>query len=189
MEGSSKALRKLKNKFQLSRSGKDKDKVAGPGGAAEEPDVNVETFELGDTRKRGSPSHNKLHALVDFDRRSSLSSDRTLFNPQDIFLSKLGDERTKIDDFYQKLEAQLYGRFRALELDLQKIGALHSDALTDQGSLETGAPHEHRPRRRESVLSRRTTRENGEDEEEEEEELDEHTRVVRLDSTDSRRCV
>ncbi|SCV00838.1 LAMI_0G07624g1_1 [Lachancea mirantina] len=89
-----------------------------------EDDFNVETVELSDMRKK---SKNKLQSLVDFDRRSSVSSDPTLFSPQDTFLSRLVDERTKIDDFYKTLEVQLYSRFDTLVGDLEKVGALRHE--------------------------------------------------------------
>lgn len=193
LEGSSKALKKLKGKFQLGRSGKNgKGRKAGEGDADAEGDVQVETFELSDIKKKSA--QNKLQALVDFDRRSSLSSDRTLFNPQDTFLSKLIDERSKIDDFYKKLEAQLYGRFATVVSDLQKSAALvdtHSRPHGGDGdggddeSFELRTQPEHQLRRRESLASKRTTNDSlapgrasqpeDDEEEDEEEEFDEHT--------------
>ncbi|QEU60181.1 Pho87/Pho90 [Kluyveromyces lactis] len=84
-------------------------------------DANVETIELGEypnTKK----SSKKSKFGFDFDKRSSVSSERTIFNSQDVFLAKLTDEKRKIDDFYKRLEAKLYSKFETLTKDLENAG-------------------------------------------------------------------
>lgn len=173
LEGSSKRLQRFKDKFT---SKKDQDKKnQNPFG----DDVHVETLELSDMKKK---SKTKLQSLMDFDRRSSISSDRTLFNPQDTFLSKLTDEKVKIDEFYKKLEAQLYRRFNTLVMDLEKVGAVRVESsFHDEDpdrQNETGTLHKRQPSETASgSLSRPITGdtflEHGSEFEDEEEEEDE----------------
>ena len=78
-------------------------------------------------RKITNPFNNKLTTKV-FDRRGSSgdssSDERTLFSPYDSFVSKLQDERTKINDFYQRNEVKFFERFDSLVLDLEKEGVI-----------------------------------------------------------------
>ncbi|GMM56669.1 SPX domain-containing inorganic phosphate transporter [Maudiozyma humilis] len=78
-------------------------------------------------RKITNPFNNKLTAKV-FDRRGSSgdssSDERTLFSPYDSFIGKLQDERTKINDFYQRNEVKFYERFDSLVQDLEKEGVI-----------------------------------------------------------------
>ncbi|SCU96930.1 LADA_0H03532g1_1 [Lachancea dasiensis] len=194
LEGSTKALRKFKQKFRSKNGAKNAASRSSDDGEADTEDVNVETLELDDLKyKKGKQT--------DFERRSSLSSDRTLFSAQDTFLSKLSDERAKIDDFYKKLEAQLYSRFNTLALDLHQMsaGARRRSSVVAEPQMGTGARRRssvvaepqagghdandsldvtssaaaRRASRRESVLSRRNTL-NLEAEDEEEEDDDDY---------------
>ncbi|CEP64401.1 SPX domain-containing inorganic phosphate transporter LALA0_S11e03290g [Lachancea lanzarotensis] len=196
LEGTSKALQKFKNKFRRNERGNNNGQSKSKDAASDiEGDVNVETLELDDFRSSARKNAGKAAA---FDHRSSLSSDRTLFNPQDTFISKLTDERAKIDSFYEQLEAQLYGRFDTLLSDLQKVtgagrrtsvvtgtgrapSVSHNDGMDMSESVVDGPSHTHR---RESVLSRRSTaiadlhregyEQEDEEDEEEEDDFDEH---------------
>ncbi|SCV03308.1 LANO_0G03356g1_1 [Lachancea nothofagi CBS 11611] len=174
VKGSTKALQKFKDKLRS------KNKKPGLGASDDgDGDVNVETLELDDFKSK------KNGKLTEFDHRSSLSSDRTLFSPQDTFLCKLIDERAKIDDFYKKLEAQLYGRFNTLVADLLKLNgggtgrrpSLASDQVTtrdENESFEIGSKANPRnPHRRGSALSRRNTLALEPEDEDDEEEYDE----------------
>lgn len=82
-------------------------------------DAGIETIELSEYKKSSSKK-SKFH--FDFDRRSSSASERTVFNPQDVFLSRLTIEKQKVDDFYKRLEAKLFSRFDTLTTDLQNAG-------------------------------------------------------------------
>lgn len=84
-------------------------------------DANVETIELGEYPNTKKSSKRSKFGF-DFDKRSSVSSERTIFNSQDVFLAKLTDEKRKIDDFYKRLEAKLYSKFETLTKDLENAG-------------------------------------------------------------------
>ncbi|CAB4253298.1 similar to Saccharomyces cerevisiae YCR037C PHO87 Low-affinity inorganic phosphate (Pi) transporter, involved in activation of PHO pathway [Maudiozyma barnettii] len=79
-------------------------------------------------KKLTNPFNKKLKVNI-FDRKrhsstssASSSDERTLFSPYDSFVNKLQDERTKIDDFYQRQEAKFYERFNSLKKDLDQEG-------------------------------------------------------------------
>ena len=81
----------------------------------------METIELGEYPNTKKSSKRSKFGF-DFDKRSSVSSERTIFNSQDVFLAKLTDEKRKIDDFYKRLEAKLYSKFETLTKDLENAG-------------------------------------------------------------------
>ncbi|AMD19585.1 HCL566Wp [Eremothecium sinecaudum] len=58
----------------------------------------------------------------DSDRRSTTSSEAGV-NAQEVFLGRLKEEKEKIDEFYKRLETQLYKQFDALVKDLESAGA------------------------------------------------------------------
>ncbi|CCK69196.1 SPX domain-containing inorganic phosphate transporter KNAG_0C00830 [Huiozyma naganishii CBS 8797] len=96
--------------------------------------ANEETIELDDLSlapeqdRAGKPkkSHisvKNLRPKLFESRRSSDSSDaRTLSSPYDTFLGSLEQERTKIDDFYKRMEVKFYERFDSLLKDLEGEG-------------------------------------------------------------------
>lgn len=83
-------------------------------------EARVETIELEEFKKPSSSKKSKF--TFDFDKRSSVSSERTVFSAQDVFLSKLTAEKEKVDDFYKRLEAKLYTKFDTLTKDLENAG-------------------------------------------------------------------
>ncbi|AET41432.1 uncharacterized protein Ecym_8141 [Eremothecium cymbalariae DBVPG len=121
---------KLKSFFWRGGSG-DKNEL--------ESGFELEDFEE-DTREFSGDKVKKTSKFL-FDvenRRSSVSSGNTLFNPQEIFLSKLNDEKLKIDAFYKKLEAQLYKQIETLIKDLENAGSGRCRRISDQEEAAEG---------------------------------------------------
>ncbi|AQZ10569.1 PHO87 (YCR037C) and PHO90 (YJL198W) [Zygosaccharomyces parabailii] len=95
--------------------------------------IQEETFELDElpspklnpenmTAQKHSPMKRFKDKFFD-SRRSSLSSEgKTLFSPQDAFLTNLTAEKLKVDDFYKRTEAKFYEKFGKLVKDLEKEG-------------------------------------------------------------------
>ncbi|CDO92810.1 unnamed protein product [Kluyveromyces dobzhanskii CBS 2104] len=200
--GSSGKANKLSSLKFWKRNGVEEDPEAGfvSGSAlgknsAGDDEANVETIELGEypTGKKNGGKKSKFG--FDFDRRSSVSSERTVFNSQDVFVGKLSDEKRKIDDFYKRLEAKLYSKFETLTKDLENAGFanLANHLYTEAFEAQSLSGVATRVKSNESVLSgisRRLSTQlnrgysNGEmnesaideeEEEEEEEEDDENT--------------
>lgn len=78
-------------------------------------------------------------------RSASVSSDeRTLFSPLDSFIASLSVEKTKIDDFYKRMEAKFYQKFDSLVKDLDKEGVTNFvETFHPDESPETISPEIH----------------------------------------------
>lgn len=99
------------------------------GSSQPEDSVQEETFELEElpSPKLAPSSFQKGFSLKKIkertleSRRSSFSSDaKTLDNPSDVFTNSLEEERSKVDDFYKRVEAKFYEKFDTLVHDLSK---------------------------------------------------------------------
>lgn len=109
------------------------------GGPQPDDSIQEETFEL---EELPSPklapksfSLKKLKEKTFESRRSSFSSDaKTLYNPSDVFSNRLEEEKTKVDDFYKRLEAKFYEKFDTIVHDLAKENVF---PLSAEGQEET----------------------------------------------------
>lgn len=104
-------LKKFKTKFGRKGFKRSTDDV----------ECNIETYELDDV----SPNKEKTRKskfIPTFDEKSSGFSDKSVFNFQETFLTKLTDEKVKVDDFYKKLEIRIFKEFETLVGDLENAG-------------------------------------------------------------------
>ncbi|AAS53999.2 AFR628Cp [Eremothecium gossypii ATCC 10895] len=140
-----------------------------------------ECFELEDV-------HEKTHELraqskLSPETQSSISSDGTAFNPRDVFVARLVEERDLIDRFYKRLEIDLYKQQETLLKDLENAGATRPEQHAYHEAFEAHAQSgiATRVRTNDSVLSAVSRRLSvhepnmSEDEDEDEEEYDDAT--------------
>lgn len=86
--------------------------------------------------KLSNPFNNKLKVKMFDSRRSSRSGsdDMTLFNPYDPFVTKLREEKVKIDDFYKRTESKFFEKFESLAKDLKDEGITKLNDSLNQSS-------------------------------------------------------